>query len=49
MRDLFGGAEAADRKDILNALRPTLTEQMRLWWDLVSLMVMVMPGDEVSV
>lgn len=26
---------AAERKDILNALRPTLKAQMRLWWDLI--------------
>jgi hypothetical protein len=34
-RFVWEAAEAADRKDILDALRPTLTEQMRLWWDLV--------------
>lgn len=34
-RFVWEAAEAADRKDILEALRPTLTEQMRLWWDLV--------------
>jgi len=34
-RFVWEAAEAADRKDVLEALRPTLTEQMRLWWDLV--------------
>jgi hypothetical protein len=34
-RFIWEAADAVDRKDILEALRPTLTEQMRLWWDLV--------------
>jgi hypothetical protein len=34
-RFVWEAAEAADRKDILEAVRPSLKEQMRLWWDLV--------------
>ena len=34
-RFVWEAAEAAGRKDILDALRPSLKEQMRLWWDLV--------------
>src|SRR6267378_5664265 len=34
-RFVWEGAEAADRKDILDAVRPSLKEQMRLWWDLI--------------
>ena len=34
-RFVWDAAEAAERRDILDALRPTLKEQMRLWWDLV--------------
>jgi hypothetical protein len=34
-RFVWDAAEAADRKDILDAVRPSLREQMRLWWDLV--------------
>src|SRR6266446_1351999 len=34
-RFVWEAAEAADRKDILDAVRPSLKEQMRLWWDLV--------------
>ncbi len=34
-RFVWEAAEAADRKDILDAVRPSLREQMRLWWDLV--------------
>ncbi|HEX6622992.1 MAG TPA: hypothetical protein VF064_04720, partial [Pyrinomonadaceae bacterium] len=34
-RFVWDAAEAAGRKDILDALRPTLNEQMHLWWDLV--------------
>jgi hypothetical protein len=34
-RFVWDAAEAADRKDILDAVRPSLKEQMRLWWDLV--------------
>src|SRR5437016_13317782 len=34
-RFVWEAAEAADRKDILDAMRPSLKEQMKLWWDLV--------------
>jgi hypothetical protein len=34
-RFVWEAAEAAGRTDILDALKPTLKEQMRLWWDLV--------------
>jgi hypothetical protein len=34
-RFVWEAAEAADRKDILAAVAPSLKEQMRLWWDLV--------------
>src|SRR6266705_3498794 len=34
-RFVWEAAEAADRKDILDAVRPSLKEQMRLWWDLI--------------
>jgi hypothetical protein len=34
-RFVWDAAEAADSKEILEALRPTLKAQMRLWWDLV--------------
>jgi hypothetical protein len=34
-RFVWDAAEAADRKDILDAVAPSLKEQMRLWWDLV--------------
>src|SRR5438270_8138455 len=34
-RFVWDAAEAADRKDILDAVRPSLKEQMKLWWDLV--------------
>jgi hypothetical protein len=34
-RFVWEAAEAAERRDILDALRPSLKEQMRLWWDLV--------------
>jgi hypothetical protein len=34
-RFVWEAAESADRKDILAAVRPSLKEQMRLWWDLV--------------
>jgi len=34
-RFVWEAAEAAERKDILDAVRPSLKEQMRLWWDLV--------------
>ena len=35
-RYIWEAAEIAGRKDILEKLRPSLTRQMRLWWDLVS-------------
>ena len=35
-RYIWEAAEIAGRKDILDKLRPSLTAQMRLWWDLVS-------------
>jgi len=35
-RYVYEAAEMAGRKDILDRLRPSLTAQMRLWWDLVS-------------
>jgi hypothetical protein len=34
-RYVWDAAALADRRDILQALRPTLTAQMRLWWDVV--------------
>jgi hypothetical protein len=34
-RFVFESADAADRKDIVAAVTPSLKEQMRLWWDLV--------------
>ena len=34
-RFVWDAAQAADRQDILKMLRPTLTTQMKLWWDLV--------------
>jgi len=34
-RFVWDAAEDAGRKDILDAVRPSLKEQMRLWWDLV--------------
>jgi hypothetical protein len=34
-RYVWDAAAQADRKDILAALGPSLTAQMRLWWDLV--------------
>jgi len=35
-RYVWEAAEIAGRKDLLDKLRPSLTTQMRLWWDLVS-------------
>jgi hypothetical protein len=35
-RYIWEAAEMAGRKDILDKLRPSLTKQMRLWWDVVS-------------
>lgn len=34
-RFVWEAAEAGERKDILDVVRPSLKEQMRLWWDLV--------------
>jgi hypothetical protein len=34
-RFVWEAAESVGRKDILEALKPSLKEQMRLWWDLV--------------
>ncbi|HMH44387.1 MAG TPA: hypothetical protein VK557_12935, partial [Pyrinomonadaceae bacterium] len=34
-RFVWEAAQSADRKDILDAVRPSLKEQIRLWWDLV--------------
>lgn len=34
-RFVWDAAEAAGRQDILDALRPTLKAQMRVWWDLI--------------
>jgi hypothetical protein len=35
-RYVWEAAEMAGRKDLLERLRPSLTRQMRLWWDIVS-------------
>jgi len=35
-RYVWEAAETAGRKDLLDRLRPSLTAQMRLWWDVVS-------------
>jgi len=35
-RYVYEAAETVDRQDILKALAPSLTAQMKLWWDLVS-------------
>jgi len=35
-RYVYMAAELADRKDVMKALEPTLKEQMRTWWDLLS-------------
>src|SRR5215510_14092799 len=35
-RYLWDAAEIAGRRDLLDALRPTLKTQMQLWWDLVA-------------
>ncbi len=35
-RFCWDAAEIAERKDILEKLKPSLKEQMKLWWDLVS-------------
>jgi hypothetical protein len=34
-RFVWEAAESSGRQDILDAVRPSLMEQMRLWWDLV--------------
>jgi hypothetical protein len=34
-RFIWDAADAAGRKDIQDAVRPSLKEQMRLWWDLI--------------
>lgn len=34
-RFVWEAAETAGRRDILESLRPSLNEQMRLWWDLM--------------
>jgi hypothetical protein len=34
-RFVFDAGRAAGRQDIVDAVRPSLKEQMRLWWDLV--------------
>ena len=35
-RYVWEAAQIAGRKDLLDALRPSLNQQMRLWWDLLS-------------
>jgi hypothetical protein len=35
-RAIYEAAEAAGRKDIMQAVAPSLKEQMKLWWDLLS-------------
>ena len=35
-RYVYEAAEASGRKDLMDKLRPSLTAQMRLWWDVVS-------------
>jgi hypothetical protein len=35
VRYVWEAAQIADRQDLLEALRPSLRAQMRLWWDLV--------------
>jgi hypothetical protein len=34
-RFIWDAAETAERPDLLSALKPTITAQMRLWWDLM--------------
>jgi hypothetical protein len=34
-RFIWEAAEAANRKDLLAVMKPTLTAQMRLWWELI--------------
>ena len=35
-RAIYDAAELADRQDIMKAVAPSLKEQMKLWWDLLS-------------
>src|SRR6202795_999277 len=35
-RAIYDAAEVADRQDIVKAVAPSLKEQMKLWWDLLS-------------
>jgi hypothetical protein len=35
-RDLYDAAELAGREDLTKAIAPSLKEQMKLWWDLLS-------------
>src|SRR6202795_363375 len=35
-RAIYDAAELAGRRDIMQAIAPSLKEQMRLWWDLLS-------------
>jgi hypothetical protein len=35
-RALYDAAEIAGRNDLLKAIAPSVTEQMKLWWDLLS-------------
>ena len=35
-RFVWDAAEIAGRKDVMDAMRPTLRTQMRLWWDLLA-------------
>ncbi len=35
-RFIYDAAEDIDRKDLMAAMQPTLTTQMRTWWDLLS-------------
>src|SRR6266481_795909 len=35
-RALYDAAELAGRSDLLNAIAPSLKQQMRLWWDVLS-------------
>jgi hypothetical protein len=36
-RAIYDAAELAGRQDIMNAVAPSLLEQMKLWWDLLSM------------
>ena len=36
VRYVWEAAQIADRRDLLDALRPSVKAQMRLWWDLLS-------------